>query len=149
MHLINTEPVYLFESLQANRTIFIGSKAALTVFVSTIIAGASSPHPYHSVITIKQPATQALEEDATRKGKRKLGVATREITVKRRRADGAAATPYTLNTRAKKRKPLGILRSKKFRSGEQAAAVNSTPTATEQQTNHLDISSRDFFFSFK
>ena len=146
--LINTEPVYLFESLQANRTIFIGSKAALTVFVSTIIAGASSPQPYHSIMTIKQPATQALEEDTTRKGKRKLGVATREITIKRRRAAGAEAMPSAPNTRAKKRKPLGILRSKRVRRNDQAAAINSTLTATEQQTNHLDISSRDSFFGF-
>ncbi|RII24193.1 hypothetical protein CUC08_Gglean011926 [Alternaria sp. MG1] len=147
--LINTEPVYLFESLQANRTIFIGSKAVLTVFVPTIIAGASSPQSYHSIVTIKQPATQALEEDTTRKGKRKLGVATREITIKRRRAAGAEAMPSTPNTRAKKRKPLGILRSRRVRQNDQAAAINSTPTATEQQTNHLDISSGNFFFSFK
>ena len=148
IYLINTEPAYLFESLQANRTIFIGSKAALTVFVSTIIAGASSPQPYHSIMTIKQPATQALEEDTTRKGKRKLGAATREITIKRRRAAGAEAMPSASNTRAKKRKPLGILRSKRVRRNDQAAAINSTLTATEQQTNHLDISSRDSFFGF-
>ena len=56
---------------------------------------------------------------------------------------------YTLNTRAKKRKPLGILRSKKVRGSDQAAAIKLTPTATEQQTYGLDISSKNFFFSFK
>jgi hypothetical protein len=62
--------------------------------------------------------TQALEEDTTRKGKRKLGVATREITIKRRRAAGAKAMPSTPNTRAKKRKPLRILRPKRVRGSD-------------------------------
>jgi hypothetical protein len=149
MHLINTEPAFLFECLGANRTIFIGSKAALAVFLPALIAGASSPQPYHSVVTVKQTTTQALEEDSIRQRKRKLGVATREITVKRRRAAVAEATPYTPNTRAKKRKPLGILRSKKARSSEWAAAADSTPTAAEQQTHDLNIPSRDFLCNFK
>ncbi|KAG9186453.1 hypothetical protein G6011_09561 [Alternaria panax] len=149
MHLINTEPTYIFECLEANRTIFVGSKAALAVFDPALIAGASSPQPYHSIVTIKQAATPALKQDSTRQGKRKLGEATREVTVKRRRAAGAGSTPYTPNTREKKRKPLGILQSKKARSIKRAAAANSTSTPPEQQNHGLNIPSRDFLYSFK
>jgi hypothetical protein len=149
IHLIKTEPAYLFECLQANRTIFIGRTSVLTVFVPTLISGASSPQPYHSVVTIKPAATQVLNKESTRQGKRKLGGATTEIVVKRRRAAEAEVTPYTPSTRAKKRKPLGILKSKKARSSERAAAANSTSAAVERQTHDLNIPSKDFLTSFE
>jgi hypothetical protein len=128
-HHVNKEPAYLFECLQANRTIFIGRTSVLAVFVPTLTSGASSPQPHHSVVTIKPAATQALNEESTRQGKRKLGGATAEIMVKRRRAAGAEVTSYTPSTRAKKRKPLGILQSKKAKSSERAATANSTLAA--------------------
>ena len=131
MHLSNTEPAYLFGYLEESRTIFIGSKSVLAAFLPALTAEASSSQPNHSVVPINQAATQALEEESTRKGKRKRGEATREITAKRRRATGAEVAPSTLSTRAKKRKPLGILKSKKFRSSKRAAATDTTSTAAE------------------
>ena len=131
MHLSNTEPAYLFGYLEENRTISIGCKSVLAAFPPALTAGASSSQPSHLIEPIKQDATQALEEESTRKGKRKRGEATREITAKRRRAAGAEVAPSTLSTRAKKIKPLGILKSKKARSSERAAAADTTSTAAE------------------
>jgi hypothetical protein len=131
IHLSNIEPAYLFGYLEESRTMFIGSKSVLAAFLPALTAGASSSQPNHSVVPIKQDATQALEKESTRKGERKRGEATREITAKRHRAAGAEVAPSTLSTRAKKRKPLGILESKKFRSSEPAAATDTTSTAAE------------------
>ncbi|KAI2478049.1 hypothetical protein Ptr902_10732 [Pyrenophora tritici-repentis] len=131
MHLTNTEPAYLFECLKLNRTIFIGRHPVLASFVPVLTAGASSSQPHHSVVTSGQAATQAFEEESTRQGKRKRGEATIEIMAKRRRATGAEIAPSTPSTRAKKRKPLGILKSKKARSGKRAAAATTTSTAAE------------------
>jgi hypothetical protein len=103
----------------------------LAAFLSALTAGASSLQPNHVVVPINQAATQALEEESTRKGKRKRGEATREIAAKRRRATRAKVAPSTLSTRAKKKKPLEILKSKKFRSSKRAAATNTTSTAVE------------------
>jgi hypothetical protein len=148
IHLMNTEPAYLFGCLEANRTIFIGRNSVLVAFVPTL-TGASSSQPHHSDVTIKQAATQALKEGSTRQGKRKRGEATRELAAKRRRVAGAEAAPSTPSTKAKKRKPLGILKSKKARSSERAAAATTTSTAAEEQTYSLKILSRDFLFSLE
>ena len=115
IHLMNTEPAYLFGSLEANRTIFIGRNSVLAAFVPALTAGASSSQPHPSVVTIDQAATQALKEGSTRVGKRKRGEATGKITAKRRR-DGTEG----VGIEGRKTKPLGILRSKK------AAAIPST-----------------------
>jgi hypothetical protein len=129
--LLNTEPAYLFGCFEANRTIFIGRNSVLAAFIPALTAGASSSQPHHSVVAIEQAATQALKEGSTIQGKRKRGEATREITAKRRRVAGAEVTPSTPSTRAKKRKPLGILNSKKARSSERATAATTTSTAAE------------------
>jgi len=131
MHLSNTESAYLFGYLEESRTIFIGSKSVLAAFLPALTAGASSSQLNHLVVPINQAATQSLEEESTRKGKRKRGEATREIAAKRRRATRAEVALSTLSTRAKKKKPLGILKSKKFRSSERAAATDTTSTAAE------------------
>jgi hypothetical protein len=132
MRLMNTEPAYLFECLKANQTIFIGRNSVLVAFISASTAGASSSQSHHSVGTIEQAETQALKEESTRQGERKRGEATREITDKRRRMAEADVAPSTPSTKAKKRKPPGILKSKKARSNEQAAAATTTSTAAEQ-----------------
>jgi regulator of replication initiation timing len=131
IHLMNTEPAYLFGCLEANRTIFIGHNSVLVTFVPALTAGASSSQPRHSDVTIEQAATQALKEGSTRQGKRKRGEATRELAAKRRRVAGAEAAPSTPSTKAKKRRPLGILKSKKTRSSERAAAATTPSTAAE------------------
>jgi hypothetical protein len=129
--LINTEPAFLFGCLEANRTIFIGLNSVLAAFVPAWTAGASSSQPHHSVVTIEQAATQAPKEGSTIQGKRKREKATRDIMAKRRRVAGAEAAPSTPGTRTMKRKPLGILKSKKARSSERAAAATTTSTAAE------------------
>ncbi|KAF2850624.1 hypothetical protein T440DRAFT_529962 [Plenodomus tracheiphilus IPT5] len=116
MHLINTEPDYLFECLEANQTIFIGRESVLAAFVPAATAQASSSQPYHSVVTNEQAATQALQEESTRKVKRKRGETTGEIMLKRRRMAGAEVAPSTPSITAKERKALGILKSKKATS---------------------------------
>jgi hypothetical protein len=128
-HLINTEPAYLFGCLEANRTIFIGLNSVLAAFVPAWTAGASSSQLHQSVVTIEETAPQTLKEESTRPGKRKRGEATREITAKRPRVAEAEVAPSTPSTRAKKRKPLGILESKKARRSERAAAATTTSTA--------------------
>jgi regulator of replication initiation timing len=133
IHLIDTEPAYLFGCLEANRTIFIGRNSVLAAFVPALTAGASYSQPHHSDVTIEQAATQALKEGSTRQGKRKRRKATKELAAKRRRVAGAEAAPSTPSTKAKKRKPLGILKSKKARSSERAAAATTTSTAAEEQ----------------
>jgi hypothetical protein len=148
-HLINTEPAYLFGCLEVNRTIFIGLDSVLAAFIPALTAGASSSQPNHSVVTIEQAATQALKEGSTIQGKRKRGKATMDIMAKRRRVAGVEAAPSTPSTKAKKIKPLGILKSKKARSSERAAAATSTSTAAEEQTYGLNILSRDILFSLE
>jgi hypothetical protein len=106
MHLINTEPAYLFDCLKVYQTIFIGRNSVLAAFISGSTAGASSSQPHHLVGTIKQAETQALKEDSTRQGKRKRGEATREATDKRPRMAEAEVAASTPSTSAKKRKPL-------------------------------------------
>jgi hypothetical protein len=132
IHLRNTEPAYLFGCLEANRTIFIGRNSVLVAFVPALTAEASSSQPRHSDVTIEQAATQALKEGSTRQSKRKRREATRELAAKRRRVAGAEAAPSTPSTKAKKRKPLGVLKSKKARSSEQAAAATTTSTVAEE-----------------
>jgi hypothetical protein len=149
MHLINTEPAYLFQCLEVNQTIFIGRNSVLAAFISGLTAGASFSQPHHLVGTIEQAETQALKEEYTRQGKRKRGEATREATDKRRRMGEAKVAPSTPSTSAKKRKPLGISKYKKARSSEQAAAATTTSTAAEQQTYDLNIISKEFLFSLK
>ena len=56
MHLINTEPVYLFACLEENRTIFIGCKSVLAAFPPALTAGASSSQPSHLIEPIKHDA---------------------------------------------------------------------------------------------
>jgi regulator of replication initiation timing len=148
-HLINTEPAYLFGCLEVNRTIFIGLNSVLAAFIPALTAGASSSQPDHSVVTIQQAATQALKEGSTIQGKRKRAKATMDIMAKRRRVAGVEAAPSTPSTKAKKIKPLGILKSKKARGSERAAAATSTSTAAEEQTYGLNILSRDFLFSLE
>ncbi|KZM19287.1 hypothetical protein ST47_g9567 [Ascochyta rabiei] len=131
MHLINKEPAFIFECLEANRTIFIGRNSVLAAFVPALTDEASFLQPHHSVVTTEKVATQALKEESTRQGKRKRGEATGEITAKRRCAAGAKVALSTPSTRAKKRKPLGILKSKKARSSEWAFAGTTTSTASE------------------
>jgi hypothetical protein len=108
MHLTNTEPAYLFQCLKADRTIFLGRNSVLAAFVPALTARGSSSQPHQAVVSLEQAATQALEEESTRQGKRKRGGAIREISAKRRCVAGAEATPSsTPSTRAKKRRPLG------------------------------------------
>jgi hypothetical protein len=148
-HLMNTEPAYLFGCLEANQTIFIGLNSVLAAFVPTWTAGASSSQPHLSVVTIDQAATQALKEGSTIQGKRKRGKATSDTMAKRRRVAGAEVPSSSPGTGAKKIKPLGILKSKKVRSSERAAAAPTTSTAAEEQTYGLNILSRDFLFSLE
>ncbi|KAI2478951.1 DUF3723 domain containing protein [Pyrenophora tritici-repentis] len=54
IHLINTEPAYLFGYLEANRTIFIGRNSVLASFVPALNAEASSSQPHHSVVTMRK-----------------------------------------------------------------------------------------------
>ncbi|KAG9382793.1 repeatdomain containing protein [Pyrenophora tritici-repentis] len=129
-HLTSTEPAYLFERLKADRTIFIGRNSVLAALIPALsTAAASSPQPHQAAVIFEQAATQALGEDSTRHGKRKRGDATREIANKRRCVPGTEVEPAIPSTRAKKRKPLGILKSKKARGREQTAAAISTSTA--------------------
>ena len=131
IRLINIEPAYLFGCLEANRTIFIGRDSVLAAFVPASTAGASFSQPHHLVAIIEQAATQAVEEVSTRQGKRKRGGATMGIMAKRRRVAEVEVAPSTPSTRTKKRKPLGILKSKKARSGERAAAATTPSIGVE------------------
>jgi hypothetical protein len=130
-HLINTEPAYMFGCLEADQAIFIRRDSVLAAFVPALNAGASSSQLRHSVVTIKQAATQAPKEGSTRQRKRKRGEIIREIATKRCCMSGAKVAPSTSSTGDKKRKPLGILKSKKTRSSERAAAATSISTAAE------------------
>jgi hypothetical protein len=132
MHLINTEPAYLFDCLKVNQTIFIGRNSVLAAFISGSTAGASFSQPHHLVGTIEQAETQALKEESTRQGKRKRLEATRKAADKRRRMAEAEVAPST---------PI--------RSNEQATAAATASTAAEQQTYDLNILSKDFLFSLK
>lgn len=150
MHLISTEPAYLFECLEANHTLFFGRKSVLTAFVATLIVGASTSQPYHSVEIIEKASSQTPKEMHNRKRKRNQGNAAGNIMIKRHCAAraGSEVAPSTPSTATSKRKPLKILESKKATSIERAAAT-MTSTAAEQQTYDLDIPTKDFSFSSK
>jgi hypothetical protein len=104
----------------------------LAAFIPALTAGASSSQPDHSVVTNEQAATQALKEGSTIQGKRKQEKATMGIIAKRRRVAGVEVALSTPGTGANKIKPLGILKSKKVRSSDRAAAATTTSTAAEE-----------------
>ena len=124
LQLTNMEPGYLFNCLQANSTIFVGNTSTLAAYNSASTVAVSPSRSHQQAVTIEQASSDALAKRLIKLGKRKRYMPDDWAIVRysldsedaRKEIKGSSTITSSTNAGAKKKRPIGILNSKRASS---------------------------------